>query len=305
MSEEMIRARRSQMGRYKIPLYIKTAGKEFVLYKPEGILLQNMRVESGKFPSQLFLRADDKIQGIKELQESFNRELKQHIKANDMEKIKKALVGIVAETLTEPRSGSLEGVAETVDILAAEFAGQPGVLKTLVNVYYTDYTTALHSVNVMALTLGFCLHSKYVLDESKTFGLAALLHDVGKTKIDKQILTASRKLTDEEFAQMRSHPKIGYEILKECDFAQDAIFQGTLEHHEKLDGSGYPRGISDVSPAGQIIGIVDCYEAITNDDRPYRSAMDPLKALALMKREVEAKRFDKALFEGFAHSLVN
>ena len=60
-----------------------------------------------------------------------------------MEKIKKALVGIVAETLTEPRSGSLEGVAETVDILAAEFAGQPGVLKTLVNVYYTDYTTAL------------------------------------------------------------------------------------------------------------------------------------------------------------------
>ncbi|MBN1593307.1 MAG: HD domain-containing protein [Candidatus Coatesbacteria bacterium] len=292
------------MGRYKIPLYIKTDSHEFILYKPEGMLLQNMRVETGKFPSELFLRAQDKLQGIKELQQSFNEDLRRHIKANDTNRMKDTLVGVVAETLTEPRSGSLEGVAETVDILAGEFATQPGVLKALVNVYFKDYTTAIHSVNVMALTLGYCLFNDQGLDMSKTLGLAALLHDVGKTKIDMRILNANRKLTDDEFAQIKRHPTIGYDILRECDFSDEEIFKGALEHHEKLDGSGYPKGIRDVSLAGQIIGIIDCYEAITNDDRPYRNAMDPLDALALMKREVETEQFNWRLFEGFARSLV-
>jgi putative nucleotidyltransferase with HDIG domain len=304
MNEEMIRARKVQMRHYRVPLYVKTEGGEFVLYKPEGMLLQDMRVKSGKFPSELFFRGEDKLQGIRELQQSFNQELKQHMESRDIAKMKNVLVELVTETLTEPRSGSLEGVAETVNILAAEYATQPGVLRTLVNVYYADYTTALHSVNVMALTLGFCLYSKHPLNDCKALGLAALLHDVGKTKIDQRIVRAERRLTDEEFAELKKHPTIGYDILRECDFSQDAVFQGAREHHEKLDGSGYPRGIRDVSAAGQIIGIVDSYEAVTNDDRPYRSAMDPFKALVLMKNEVEAGRLDRGLFERFAHSLV-
>ncbi|MBN2207702.1 MAG: HD domain-containing protein, partial [Candidatus Coatesbacteria bacterium] len=159
-------------------------------------------------------------------------------------------------------------------------------------------------VNVMALTLGFCLCNKHPLNDCKALGLAALLHDVGKTKIDQSIVRANRKLTDDEFAEIKKHPTMGYDILRECDFTQNVVFQGAHEHHEKLNGSGYPRGIRDVSAAGQIIGIVDSYEAITNDDRPYRSAMDPIKALALIKDEVEAGRIDRGLFERFARSLV-
>jgi len=304
MSEEMIRARKPQMGRYRIPLYIQTEAGEYILYKPEGMLLQDMRVKSGKVPAQLFLRAKDKLLGIRELQKSFNQDLQEHIKSKDTTKIKEVLVSMVEETLREPRSGSLEGVVETVDLLASEYASEPGVLNALVNVYQKDYTTALHSVNVMALTLAFCLHNKYSLENSKAIGLAGLLHDVGKTQIDPEIITASRKLTDEEFTEMKKHPAIGYQILKGCDFEQTAVFDGAREHHEKLDGGGYPRGITNVSLAGQIVGIVDCYEAITNDDRPYRSAMDPLKALGIIKSEVEAGKLNKALFERFARSLV-
>ncbi|MBN2207979.1 MAG: hypothetical protein JW759_01600, partial [Candidatus Coatesbacteria bacterium] len=134
MNEEMIRARRVQMQHYRVPLYVKTEGGEFVLYKPEGMLLHDMRVKSGKLPSELFFRAGDKLQGIRELQQSFNKELKQHMASRDIAKMKNVLVDMVAETLTEPRSGSLEGVAETVNILAAEYAAEPGVLRTLVNV---------------------------------------------------------------------------------------------------------------------------------------------------------------------------
>ncbi|HUT04067.1 MAG TPA: HD domain-containing phosphohydrolase [bacterium] len=300
----MILARKSQMKYYRIPLYVRTDKGEYVLYKPEGMLLADMRVDSGKFPSALFLREEDKLQGIRELQQAFNQELRQNIKSQDIAKTKTILVDLVRETLTEPRSGSLEGLVDTVDILTVECAQDPAVLKTLANVYFKDYTTAIHSVNVMALTLAFSLYSQQSLESSKIMGLAALLHDVGKTGIDQKIIRANRRLTDEEFAEMKRHPTIGYKILKECDFANEAILDGAREHHEKLDGSGYPRGISRVSVAGQTIGLVDCYEAVTNDDRPYRSAMDPLEALKLVKREVEAGKFDSRLFERFAHSLA-
>ena len=304
MKDDMIRARKSQMKHYRIPLYVRTDEGKYVLYKPEGMLLEDMRVKTGKFPSALFFRTEDKLQGIKELQKAFNEKLRESIKSQDATKTKTILVDLVRETLTEPRSGSLDGLADTVDILANECAQEPAVLRALANVYFKDYTTAIHSVNVMALTLAFSLHSQQSLESSKTMGLAALLHDVGKTQIDQGIIRANRKLTEEEFEEMKRHPTIGYKILKKCDFANQAILDGAREHHEKLDGSGYPRGISRVSVAGQIIGLVDCYEAITNDDRPYRSAMDPLEALKLVKREVEAGKFDRRLFERFARSLA-
>jgi HD-GYP domain-containing protein (c-di-GMP phosphodiesterase class II) len=77
-----------------------------------------------------------------------------------------------------------------------------------------------------------------------------------------------------------------------------------LQHHEKLDGRGYPNKLTQISEVSQVIGFIDCYEALTNDDRPYRSAMDPLKALRLIKKDVEAGKFDKKIFEKFAYSLV-
>ena len=80
--------------------------------------------------------------------------------------------------------------------------------------------------------------------------------------------------------------------------------QGAREHHEKLDGSGYPKGLRKISFNGRLIGIVDCYEALTNEDRPYRRAMDPLETLNLLKRDVEAGKFDRGLFEKFCYSLI-
>lgn len=304
MSEEMIRARSTQLKYYKVALYTKTEDGEYVLYKPEGPVLQDMRVSTAKYPATLYIKAEDKLKGLREVQDAFNTELRQHIATENVNKIKDVLVTVVSETLTEPRSGSLEGVSETVDVLAAEYASHPGVLRTLVNVYFKDYTTAVHSVNVMALVLAYSLFCKYTIDVSKTLGLAALLHDVGKTKVSQELIAADRRLTEDEFQQIKKHTTLGFEILKECTFSDKIIPLGALEHHERLDGSGYPRGISSVSLAGQIIGLVDCYEAITNDDRPYRSAMDPLDALALIKNEAQAGKFNATLFRRFAYSLT-
>ncbi len=305
MEQEYILARKTQLPYYKdVPLYIQGKVRNFVLYKPSGKILQDMRIEEGLHPDKLYIRKTDKIAGIQEVQTVFNQQLKENIQSNSPEKIKEAVVNIMEETLTEPRSGTLEGVSNTVNILVDEYTQQHDVIKNLWDVSSKDYTTVLHSINVMALVLGYAAYVDYSLHQRKILGLCALLHDVGKTKINTDLLTAPRKLTDEEFSEIQSHTEIGYDILSNCKFESMEVPLAALQHHEKLDGSGYPNHSTQLSEMSQIIGFIDCYEALTNDDRPYRSAMDPLKALMLIRKDVEAGKFDKKIFEKFAYSLL-
>ncbi len=303
MSCDYIKARKSQYYFYKsVPLYTKVEENKYVLYKPSGITLGEMRMSEGLHPEMLYISKGDKIRGIHETQKAFNSKLESDIQSGSPEKIKETLAVIMEETLTEPRSGSLEGVSETMDILT-EYTAESDVIKNLLAVSTTDYSTILHPINVMTFALGFGVSLNYSQTELKMLGLAALLHDVGKTKVDPEILTAPRKLTREEFEQMQSHSLIGYNILKTCKFKFKEIRISALEHHEKLDKSGYPNGKGNMSDISQIIGIIDCYEALTNDDRPYRSAMAPYDALKIIKKDVVEGRFRKEAFEKFTYSL--
>jgi len=305
MGQEYIIARKTQLNFYKnVPLYINSKGVNFVIYKPSGMTLNDMRIEEGLFPEKLYIKQTDKIKGLQEAQKVFNQQLKKNISDNNPKKVKETIVNIMQETLTEPRSGSLEAVSETVDILVTEYTSESDVIKNLLDVSTKDYTTVLHSVNVMALVLGYAGYANYSLDQKKILGLSALLHDVGKTKINTELLTAPRKLTDEEFVEIQRHTIMGYNILKNCKFRNKEIKLAALQHHEKLDGSGYPNRLTQISEVAQVIGFIDCYEALTNDDRPYRSSMDPLKALKLIKTDVEAGKFKKNVFEKFAYSLL-
>ena len=304
MSSDYINVRKSQYHFYRsVPLYTKTEENKYVLYKPPGITLGDMRLNEGLHPEMLYISKGDKINGIQEAQKAFNRKLESDIQSGSPDKIKETLTVIMEETLTEPRSGSLEGVSETVEILT-EYTAESDVIKNLLAVSTTDYSTILHSINVMTFALGFGASLNYSQPELKTLGLAALLHDVGKTKVDPEILTAPRKLTSEEFEQMKSHSLIGHNILKTCNFTSKEIRMSALEHHEKLDKSGYPNGKGNISDISQIIGIIDCYEALTNDDRPYRSAMAAYDALKIIKRDVIEGKFRKEYFEKFAYSLA-
>jgi putative nucleotidyltransferase with HDIG domain len=209
------------------------------------------------------------------------------------------------ETLEEPRSGSLEGVSQTVDILVGDYVGETDIIKNLLFVASKDYTTVLHSINVMALVLSYAGCMGYSLARKKVLGLSALLHDVGKTKIDISLLNAPRKLTLEEFIEVQQHSIQGYRILDHCKFDNKEIKNVALDHHEKLDGSGYPNGKRVISETAQLIGFIDCYEALTNDDRPYRKALDPFKALSLIKTEVDSGKFNRDIFEKFTTTLHN
>ncbi len=299
-----IRIRSSQINFYKdVSLYCRTSADSYSLYKPAGSCLAELRLNQNKHPD-LYFQDKDRIIAIEKIQEEFNKHLADSLKTGNTFKVKATLCNLVEETLAEPRSGTLQALPETIDLLITGYSEHPDILKAFASISFKDYSTVIHSVNVMALTLGFCFYSNFTTPKTRKLGLSALLHDVGKTQIPSSILKAPRRLSDEEFLIMKSHTSIGHEIIREKNKIGGDPALGALEHHEKLDGSGYPKGTRNISYVGQLLGIIDCYEALTNEDRPYRRARKPVETLKFLKEDVEAGKFSRAIFEKFCYSLI-
>ncbi len=299
-----IPVRASQIRYYRrVALYCETATHIFQVYKPAGIEISEVPNDQGIHP-RLFIHQGDRIEAIREVHKGFNIEIARSIETGDVTTVKSTLCSLMAETLAEPRSGTLQSLPETIAILVNGYSRQPGILRTFATISNKDYTTVIHSVNVMALTLSFCFYSGLPLPETRRLGLSALLHDVGKAEIPAEILSAPRRLTHEEFELIKAHPFIGERLIREISRIEKEVALGALQHHEKLDGSGYPRGLRKISFPGQLIGIVDCYEALTNEDRPYRRAKEPMETLKLLKVDVESGKFNRELFEKFCYSLI-
>jgi len=210
---------------------------------------------------------------------------------------------LIPRELFLKKTDKAKGMRE-VSIIVGEYIKDPEILKSFWCISGKDYTTAMHSVNVMALAIRYAISRKYNKTKTKLLGLCALLHDIGKTKTDEEILTAPRKLSDEDFTKIKSHPVQGYNLLKRCKFTNPEVKLTALQHHEKLDGSGYPSGLTQISEFSQIISILDCFEALTNDERPYRDSMIPYKALDLIQKDVMDGKLAKDIYAKFIYSLV-
>jgi len=297
-------ARHSQIALYKkTALYYKNSEGTYLLYKPAGDPLPEEHHQKERHPT-LYIQEDDRVSAIKELQGTFTDHLKDIVMNDDPRDIKDTLVDMVNETLQEPRAGVLGALSNTVDIVVAGFSNNPEVMKTLAFLSDSDYTTAMHAVNVMALTIGYCDFAEISKEESSRIALMALLHDLGKTEIPPEILKSTGRLTPEEFMIMKSHPQLGADMIIADPELPAGIELGALEHHEKLDGTGYPNRITDISFPGRLIGIIDCYEALTGDERPYRRAKPPLPTLEMLKGDVVSGKLDQKIFTIFCRSLV-
>jgi HD-GYP domain-containing protein (c-di-GMP phosphodiesterase class II) len=147
-----------------------------------------------------------------------------------------------------------------------------------------DRYTFEHSQRVAEQAVRIARHLRLPDSEVETIRLAARVHDLGKIGVPDEVLLKPGRLTDEEFAQMKKHPEIGYEILSRFSEYR-AGRELVLCHHERRDGAGYPRGLKgDQVPIGaQIISAADAMDAMTSS-RPYRSALPVEHALAEMKR---------------------
>lgn len=305
---EWIEVRKSNIKYYNdLDLYYRAPSGEILLYKQAGLIYDKTYQQKHVYKGKLFITPEDKLKSLEAAQKGFSRDLSIKIKSNKTGEVKAELISIMGETLSQPRSGSLKVVPSTVNTIVEGFSGNPEIVKNLAIMSYIDYSTTIHSINVMALMINYCYYIKKPIEITMKYGLAALLHDVGKADntFPDKLLRENRKLTEIEYEIIKKHPTLGADILR--GYGSDLLdaVPGALEHHEKLDGSGYPNQLTNISECGQILGIIDCYEAITNDERPYRSAMLPIKALTLLKDDVDKGFFSKEMFTDFAYSLVD
>ncbi len=283
-------------------VYYKNDG-HYGLYKKQGAAFDLSRIKSGKLPDQLYISRADRVRLVRNQIHTLNHQLSKDIKG-DPAKAKSRLSEVVSATLSEPRNEVLEDMKDTISIVVEEYFNSPDVIKNLIQVTIKDYTTQLHLTNVMLFCLGYAHFTGYNEPDLKLFGLIGLLHDVGKVDIPDEILTAPRKLTDEEFDRIKEHTRNGYKILKQSDLDRK-VAVCALEHHERLDGTGYPKGKrgKELCEHSRALSIADVYEALTTW-RPYKEPFPPLEALHIIKQEVLEGKLDGDIFQEFAKTIV-
>lgn len=165
---------------------------------------------------------------------------------------------------------------------------------------FRDNETAKHTIRMGHYTERLACLSGLPEDLCRNIMHAAPLHDVGKIGISDAILLKPGKLTPEEFEIMKSHCEIGYRILAESTSEVFSLgAEIALNHHEKFDGSGYPRGIAgeDIPITGRIAAICDVFDALTSE-RVYKKAIPPEEALVIMS-DGRGSHFDPRLFDLF------
>lgn len=212
----------------------------------------------------------------------------------------------VIEMFSDARMGKavqIEKAQELVEEISSSVLRQPHALISLARLKTADEYTFLHSVAVCALMIA--LARQLSLDESsiRDAGLAGLLHDIGKIAIPLKVLNKPGKLTDEEFAIVKSHPEVGAKILIESYQVPPMALDVCLHHHEKVDGTGYPHGLKgdNISLFAKMGAVCDVYDAITSN-RPYKKGWSPADSIRKMA-EWSKGHFDETVFQAFVKTV--
>lgn len=190
-----------------------------------------------------------------------------------------------------------KGIAEVVNMVLSDDATTHHLLLITSHDFYT-YTHSV-TVGVLGVALAKTLFRKSDGHDMNELGAGFFLHDLGKIRIDQAILNKPGRLTDEEMKEIQRHPALGFKILNETRQLTEECKLVVLQHHERQNGRGYPKGLKgeEIHIYGRICTIADVYDALTSD-RPYRKKMSPYSALQLMQEEM-MDHFQRDLFEKF------
>ncbi len=161
-----------------------------------------------------------------------------------------------------------------------------------------DRSLASHAIDTSILSLIFASAYGIAPDEMEEIGIGALLHDIGYVRLPRNLYRARRQLALHEEELLQQHPRLGHTMLAEARDLSDLVRRIVLEHHERIDGSGYPSRStgSALSPAGQLVGLVDTYQALVTF-RAGHIPLPPFQAVRNLFMLGEKRTFDKALVE--------
>ena len=197
------------------------------------------------------------------------------------------------------RALRMESLASVIDEVDNAIALNPAAMLSVVRLKNKDDYTYLHSVAVAALMMALGRRLGFEGAALTELGLAGLLHDIGKVGVPDATLNKPGRLEPLEWASVRQHPEIGWDILRRESVAGPVALDVCLHHHEKIDGSGYPHKLDgeSISRVARMGAICDVYDAITSD-RPYKRGWEPAEAIRRMA-EWQEGHFDRAIFHAF------
>lgn len=290
----------------EMDLWIKHAGQARpALYRSKGVEvnindLLRLREQRIQF---LYISASDhtiyRRQLVRKLDNVFSDKSKAEaerariIRANCSQMIEDLL-------LLPGQSEPVEAIADISRAFSNWIAADEGQFSYLLDMSSHDFYTSTHMVNV---GVGCGLLVKHLKpDEPQLFALAVqggLLHDIGKRGIPEAILNKGGRLEPEEWDLLKKHPQAGYDELNKHLAVPKVVLEMTRDHHERLDGKGYPAGKAgiDISFAARVCAVVDVFDALTST-RPYKGPTHPADALKLMAESVNTQ-FDPIIFNGW------
>ncbi|MGE5628569.1 MAG: HD-GYP domain-containing protein [Solirubrobacterales bacterium] len=209
------------------------------------------------------------------------------ISDNSLEELKQSAMNCVSNVMKntpmmKDRKKSLD-VIKIIEELIKYISENGDINKSLYEIQTQSNQRYVHSMEVCvrSIFLGKELGLRH--EQLNELGLAALLHDIGMTKIPLNILEKHGKYTHEEQLLIKEHPKMGYEILKQNMRISEPVLNGVLQHHERVDGKGYPNGLygSQICKYAKIISVCDMYDLVTNNDN-YKKTFRPHDAYELI-----------------------
>ena len=197
---------------------------------------------------------------------------------------------------------TVENCIPLVEEISQSVLDNPGALISIVRLKNIDEYTYMHSVAVCALMVALGRQLNMSAKFVREAGLAGMLHDLGKALMPNEVLNKPGRLTDEELAIMHTHPERGHAMLLEGGAATLAVLDVCLHHHEKVDGTGYPFGLTGdkMSLLAKMGAVCDVYDAVTSK-RSYKPAWNPGDAL---RRMAQWKgHFDPLVFQAFVKTV--
>ena len=192
-----------------------------------------------------------------------------------------------------------DAATEAVHGLVGSLERNIDALLCLPRLRQRDAYVYTHCVNVSVLLAAYALASGETRAKVIVYGLAGLLHDVGKALLPVALLSARRTLSVTEQTLVMRHPMLGCDLLASMPDLHSEVIMAALEHHERYDGSGYPKGIAGdaISEIGHLASIADTYDALSSR-RPYKGATLPHKTLGVLY-QMRRKHFHPEFVERF------
>lgn len=296
-------------GTIDCQLYVKAGSEQYVKYRDPGLAFDSQTRdrlrENGH--QAVYVRLEDAamVNGYLEANMSFALQSSSLSTEKKAQVFYNTTVHLVREVMLNPSSPEqVKLCRKAVESSVQHFLSHPKSLAKVMELSSADYYTYTHSTNVMAYSVAL---GKYLNfpdgNELVELGESAILHDVGKSYIDWNITNKGGPLNQDEFEIMKQHSDLGFQALSSTKEVPDHVLYAVRHHHEKIDGSGYPHGLTgnQVDLPVRVIALSDIYDALTTR-RVYRGAIRSYPALQMIKDKVGTE-IDERVFGAFVKML--